>query len=81
MPGTVCSFYKPVMSGVSARFDFYFVRGEKFVHLILSEGALTGVAEAIRLAAKLPGLWREASPSAVADSMESRIVMMLWLYQ
>ena len=32
----------------------------------LSEGALTGVAEALRLAAKLLGLGRETSPSAVA---------------
>ena len=37
---------------------------------INSEGALQGVAEAIRLAAKLLGLWREASPSAVVNSME-----------
>jgi hypothetical protein len=36
----------------------------------LSEGALQGVAEALRLVAKLPGLGREASLSAAADSME-----------
>ena len=34
-----------------------------------SEGALKGVAEALRLAAKLPGLGREASPSDAANSM------------
>ena len=36
----------------------------------LSEGALQGVAEALRLAAQLLGLGREASPSAVANSMK-----------
>jgi hypothetical protein len=36
----------------------------------LSEGALKGVAEALRLAAKLLGLGWEASPNAEADSME-----------
>ena len=34
-----------------------------------TRGAFKGVAEAIRPAAKLPGLWREASPSAAADSV------------
>ncbi|MEK4713943.1 hypothetical protein [Sporosarcina sp. FA15] len=35
----------------------------------LSEGALQGVAEALRLTAKLSGLGREASPSAEGNSM------------
>jgi len=36
----------------------------------LSEGALKGAAEALRLAAKLLGLGREASPSAAASLKE-----------
>jgi len=39
----------------------------------LSEGALPGVVEAVRLAAQPFGLWWEASPSAEADSMGSFI--------
>lgn len=36
----------------------------------MSEGALQGGAEALRLAAKLLGLGREASPCTLASSME-----------
>ena len=38
-------------------------------YIILSEGALKGAAGALRLSAKLLGLGREASPSAVSISM------------
>ncbi|HJF32720.1 MAG TPA: hypothetical protein K8V56_13230 [Sporosarcina psychrophila] len=70
------SGYHEVAPSLDGLFEkMYFIIYDELLNPVykLSEGALTGVAEVIRLAAKLLGLWREASPSAVAVQWNSLI--------